>query len=176
LAAAVDPTDAFVHVAPEGPIDLGGGDFAWFDDEPGSLAACRHVVRALFDGLAADGGGGRMVVIGYSQGAAAAVAALTDPGAGPIDGIVGLAVLSGFVAESAGVEQDLGCLAGVPVLVQHGRDDDVVPQFFAEDLATALVAAGAQVTTDWRAMAHERTADSVRFVGEWARPLAGVEV
>jgi len=176
LAAAIDPDGSFVHVAPEGPVDLGEGDFAWFDDEPGSLGACRRLVRALLDGLAADGGGVPIVVIGYSQGGAAAIAALTEPGAARIDGIVGLAVLSGFVAEARDVEQDLEQLGGLRVLVQHGRGDDVVPEFFAQDLAAALAATGSGATTDWRDMGHEWTADSVAVVGEWARPLAGVEV
>ena len=91
-------------------------------------------------------------------------------------GVVGLAVVSGFVAEQPGVDQDLGRLAGLPVFVQHGRDDDVVPAFFAEDLVTALDAAGADVVTDWRDMGHERTPGSVAALGEWALPLGGAEV
>jgi predicted esterase len=61
-------------------------------------------------------------------------------------------------------------------MVQHGRHDDVVPDFFAEDVATALGAAGAQVTTDWRDMGHERTDESVAALAEWIGPLAGSEV
>jgi predicted esterase len=170
LAAAVDPAGAFHHVAPQGPLELGDRSFAWFDDAPGSLAAARRSVRALLDGLVADAGR-PLVVVGFSQGGAAAVAALTGPAEGPLDGLIGLAVVNGFVAEAADVEQDLSLLAEVPVLVQHGRHDGVVPFFFAEDLATSLDVARAVVATDWRDAGHERTPEGDAVVGEWLRAV-----
>jgi predicted esterase len=170
LAADLDPDGRYHHAAPEGPLELDDGTRAWFSDERGSLAAGRSTVRALLEGLV-DDTGLEVVVVGYSQGAAVALAALTDPWRGRLEGLAGLAVLSGFLGDAHGLEQDLSLLAGVPVLIEHGRGDDVVPDFFATDLATSLEQAGAAVRTAWFDMGHERTAASLDAARSWLRGL-----
>jgi predicted esterase len=170
LAAELDPDGWFHHAAPDGPLQLEDGTRAWFSDERGSLAAGRSEVRALLEGLVEDTGLD-LVVVGYSQGAAVALAALTDPWRGRLAGLAGLAVLSGFLGDAHGLEQDLSLLAGTPVLIEHGRGDDVVPDFFAADLATSLEDAGAAVRTAWFDMGHERTAASLDAARNWLRGL-----
>lgn len=139
LAEQLDPRGRWHHVAPEGPIPLAGGGRAWFDDDPGSVRSTRDLLGGMVVDLGALGG---MRLFGRSQGAAAGLLSFAGLDLPPPSAVV---LSSGFLMESPGVPVDLTRLRGVPVLIQHGRDDDVVPSFFATDLATALEAAGAQV-------------------------------
>ena len=166
FASELDPAGRFHHVTAAGPIGLGDGTFAWFDDTPGSLARCGSVVRSLLCGLSHDQPA-PVVVVGYSQGGAAALAAMVEAVADPAPGIAALAVVSGFLAEDTQVGIDLGRLHGLPVLVQHGEADEVVPAFLAEDLVGALRAAGVDAALDLRPLGHERDAGSVEALRGW---------
>jgi phospholipase/carboxylesterase len=161
LARQIDPDARFAHVAPEGPYDTVGGGREWFSDTAGSLARTQIVLSSLFAELAATG---PVVVVGYSQGAAAALATLTSPGAPSVKAV---ACVSGYLGEEPGLDHNLGRLAGTTVLVQHGRQDDVVPDFLARDLVTALEAAAVDVTAQWFEMGHERTVESLAALTEW---------
>jgi predicted esterase len=161
LAQQIDPDRRFRHVAPEGPLAVPGGGRAWFSDQPGTLAKSRATLAAVFTELAASA---PVVVVGYSQGGAAALATLSSPD-GPRVGAV--ACVSGYLGEEPGLDHDLGRLVGTSVLVQHGLHDDVVPDFLARDLVTALEAAGVDVVAEWFDMGHERTAESRAALAAW---------
>jgi len=164
LAAAIDPDGTAVHVTPDGPVVLRTGEHAWFDNgSASSIRTAGAVVRGALEGV--DGPG--VVVVGWSQGGAAALAALALEDAEPLPGVVGLALLGSFLADAPGLHYDLSRLAGVPVLIQHGSDDDVVPAFFAADLAHALTDAGVEVDHREVPLGHELDDAAVAEVAEW---------
>lgn len=134
LADRLDPLGRFDHVTPNGPVTIGPDSYAWFDGDTASGLA--QAAAGLSDGVAGS------VLVGWSQGGAAALATVAVSGAPSIEALI---LVSGFLIDAPGVEYDLSVLAGVPILVQHGRQDEVVPSFFAEDLAQSLIDAGALV-------------------------------
>ncbi len=142
LAERIDPDRAFHHVVPVGPVSVSGGR-AWFGDQPDSLADATHTVASLLRGLCEDQGG-PVFAVGYSQGAAALLAALAAPST-PAASLSGVVCISGFLPEPPEGEWHLDRLKDVPVLLQHGRGDDVVPAFLAADLAAMLSTAGVSV-------------------------------
>lgn len=146
-----------------------GQDLGWFDDSAESVLAAADTVAALIEGLVEDQPG-EVVAVGYSQGAAALLAALTAPRNQRIN-VAGVACISGFLPDATGTEWDLGRLRGVEVFVQHGRDDDVVPAFMAKDLAALLEEAGASLTYEELHMGHERTPESIASARAWLSAL-----
>ena len=161
LARELDPDGRFHHVAPQGSTRTTTGGYEWFSPEPGTLAAAQAVLGPLLAELSATG---PVTVVGYSQGGAAALATLTSPD-GPT--VMAVACVSGYLGEEPGLDHDLARLAGTPVLIQHGRHDEVVPDFLAADLVAALEAAGIAVRAQWFDMGHERTADSLAALRDW---------
>lgn len=141
LAERLDPAGRWHHIAPRGPLAVDDG-WAWFDDTESSLGVTRQLLGGLLSELAAEG---PLRVFGRSQGAAAALIALSAAGAPEPDALV---ISSGFLPEASDLTIDLTRLDGVRVLVQHGRHDHVVPVFFATDLADVLQMAGAVVEVD----------------------------
>ncbi|HKY14587.1 MAG TPA: hypothetical protein VJM33_06645 [Microthrixaceae bacterium] len=166
LARELDPDRHWDHHAPEGPLVVTGGGRAWFDVEvDGSLAGSIKAVREVVDHTSANGvEPDGVVVVGYSQGAAAALAALATTGAPRIGRLV---CMSGFVVDGAGLEYDWSQLAETAVLLVHGEQDDVVPSFFSEDLATLLVDAGIDVTHQTFPIGHDRSPEEIDAVRAW---------
>jgi phospholipase/carboxylesterase len=80
-------------------------------------------------------------VIGFSQGAALTYTlAILHP-----DRIRALAALSGFIPRGAEDLLATGILAGKPIFVSHGRQDDMVPVELARRSVTLLERSGANV-------------------------------
>jgi phospholipase/carboxylesterase len=80
-------------------------------------------------------------VIGFSQGAALTYTlAILHP-----DRIRALAALSGFIPRGAEDLLASGILAGKPIFVSHGRQDDMVPVELARRSVTLLERSGAKV-------------------------------
>ncbi len=156
-------------VFPEAPIELGGlyGDSrAWWlldlarleadlrsgkpsdrsGELPEGLPAARDHVTRLLDQLQArfSIANEDLVLGGFSQGAMlsldVALHRETPPSA--------LILMSGtLIAESAWAPR-MAKLAGVPIIMSHGRNDALLPYAVAERLRDKLVAAGAQV--EWQ--------------------------
>ncbi len=162
LAGGIDPDGRADHVTPEGPVPVDGAHRAWF--EGGSAESIRHGAEVLRAALAASEAGAPRVVVGWSQGGAAALAALATPGAPTVDALV---LLGAFLADAPGLDYDLSLLAGTQVLIQHGEHDDVVPSFFAEDLATTLRAVGVTVELQLVPLGHELDRAAVAAVATW---------
>jgi phospholipase/carboxylesterase len=163
LAEGLDPHGSAAHLAPNGPLVLRGGERAWFHN--GDAASIRAGAAVVRDAIVQAGPG--PLIVGWSQGGAAALAALATDG--PAPGIAGLVLLGSFLADAPDLDYDLTLLAGVPVLIQHGRHDDVVPAFFAADLAVALADAGALVDHREVPLGHELDAAAIAEVAEWLR-------
>lgn len=141
LAERLDPAGRWHHIAPRGPLAVGDG-WAWFDDTESSLGVTRQLLGGLLGELTTQG---PLRIFGRSQGAAAALVALSASGTPMPDALV---ISSGFLPEARDLTIDLTRFDGVRVLIQHGRHDDVVPAFFATDLGAVLQTAGAAVEVD----------------------------
>ena len=132
-------------VAPGAPRNADGVR-SWFESGPRGADAgdIRRSVDRLEDTVARlQGGGSRVVVAGFSQGAAVVAVALRHGLA--VDAAV---ALRAFLPE----HEDLGTPSGVhavaggrPVLVTAGRNDDVVPDFLSEGAADLLRSEGLAV-------------------------------
>jgi len=147
------------------PIPYGPG-FAWFDvqfgpdgvrsvDADGILAAGANV--ADFAGSCAEP---RKVLIGFSQGAAVALAAA----ALEADQFVAVAALSGFPPPNFDL---LTAGNGPAILLQHGDEDRVVSPRFSQDMAAALQGANKKVTHRKYPMDHTISPESFGDLRRW---------
>jgi phospholipase/carboxylesterase len=174
LATELDAPVRFV--VPAAPLELGGlyGDArAWWlidlmrleqdirsgavrdrrDEVPDGLPEARAHVMRLVDELqarlavAAD----QLVLGGFSQGAMLALDVALHRAAPP----AGLILMSGTLLAESVWQARMASLAGVPVVLSHGRRDGLLPFSVAELLRDRLTAAGAEV--DWVSFggAHE---------------------
>jgi phospholipase/carboxylesterase len=166
----VHESDAPVRlVFPAAPLSLGGmyGDSrAWWmldlarlndelrrgvprdrrDEIPEGFVEARDRVMQLVDQLAERFAiaPDRLVLGGFSQGAMVSLDVALHRAVPP----AGLILMSGTLIAEAAWQPRMARLAGVPVMMSHGRDDVVLPFQVAEILRDRLVAAGAAV--DWR--------------------------
>jgi phospholipase/carboxylesterase len=166
LAAALDGPIRFA--VPAAPLELGGlyGDSrAWWlidlmrleeelrrgvardrrDEVPDGLPEARRQVIAFVDELSArfSIGADQLVLGGFSQGAMLALDVALHRDKPP----AGLVLMSGTLIAESVWQARMGQLAGVPVMLSHGRRDGLLPFSVAEILRDRLVEAGAAV--DW---------------------------
>jgi predicted esterase len=121
------------------------GEWAWFDDGPrgadaASLDRAAGTVAGLICSATTELGIGtdRVVLGGFSQGAATALVAAAELGRRGVAPLAGLLLQAGFVPESDGPDVQVEAIAAGSVLVQHPSDDEVVPAFMGKDLAAIL--------------------------------------
>ncbi|MGI9578952.1 MAG: TIGR03619 family F420-dependent LLM class oxidoreductase [Microthrixaceae bacterium] len=139
---------------------------SWFDTtargaDPASLERSRRILSAVAQGTAARSGG-PVVLAGFSQGAAMALAL------GDVEGVVGVVGLCPFLPES----DDLDLAAGPPALLLPATDDDVVPAFLGEDAASAMGMAGREVSVSTVAGGHMVRDEAATQVRSWIENLA----
>ena len=113
-----------------GPMDL------WAMDPPGRAGA-----RDQLDALLRQFDSRRRILVGFSQGGMLAMDYVLHGGR-----VDGLALLSSTRIAFADWQARLPCLAGLPVLVAHGRVDDELSFAAGEELRDAAIAGGADVT------------------------------
>jgi phospholipase/carboxylesterase len=188
LAPAFDPR--FQVVSLRGPLVRGPDSFAWFVAEPTprgfriivpeQLAASRDaIVGFLAEAVAAyDADPARVYLLGFSQGAIMSLTtALTMP-----ERLAGVVAIAGRIPPE--VEPWIvppARTAGLPLLLEHGRFDRVLPISWAERARPLLERA--QVALDYReydaphsispAMRDEAAAWLAARLDEPARPSAG---
>jgi phospholipase/carboxylesterase len=170
LVSLAGEIDAPVRlVFPAAPLELGGlyGDSrAWWmldvarledalrrgvprdlrDEVPDGLRAARdHVIRFL-DQLAARFAiaDDQLVLGGFSQGAMVSLDVALHRPRPP----AGLILMSGTLLNEGEWQPRMASLAGVPVMLSHGRHDALLPYPIAELLRDRLTEAGAAV--DWQ--------------------------
>lgn len=166
----------FPH-APFRPVTVNGGYVmrSWYDirhldfdapdrEDEGDVLAATAWVEAL---VAAEGARGvpadRVVLVGFSQGAALALhTALRHP-----TRLAGLAVLSGYRIRPHADGEWHPANAHLPVLVHHGRFDDVVPPAAGDQVADRLRAAGHPVRHATFPMAHALCEPQVAALAAW---------
>lgn len=144
--------------------DITGMEIARGQDEAGirqSMAQVEALIVSESDrGIAHD----RMILAGFSQGGAIALAAAVRRNA-PLAGAVGLSTYLPLGAESAA--ESTAESRATPVFLAHGAQDPVVPQTLGERSRDHLVELGYQVT--WRSypMQHSVCAEEIRDLADW---------
>jgi phospholipase/carboxylesterase len=143
-----DPDGRWLVVVPEprlrsadGPIWYSVGENGLDQGAlSGSLDALSDCVGKVLDetGLGSD----RLVIAGFSQGGALALASLLIPSFHPTPNAV--AVLAGYLPDHDDI--DLASAMDRPVLVAHGRDDATVDTIRGRSAAKALDRSGAIVS------------------------------
>ncbi|MBP9088947.1 MAG: alpha/beta fold hydrolase [Kofleriaceae bacterium] len=153
------------YAMPEAPIELGGlyGDSrAWWrldleelerdiasgrprdrrSEIPEGLSDARRKVNALLDALIVQYKPTKVILGGFSQGAMLALDAALYRDKRP-DGLI---LMSGTLLNSTAWQKRMPKLKGCPIVMSHGRRDQLLPFAIAEQLSDLLSDAGADVT------------------------------
>lgn len=137
-------------------------DFSW------AITALTDFIEALPDAYGADPD--NIFVLGFSQGAAAALAtAMRRPGL-----IKGVAALVGFAPEIPDEMADQKPLQGLPVFMAAGERDDRIPLEVARRGRDIVRLAGGDVTYDEYRTGHKLNSQGVRDLTAWWEKLAEV--
>jgi phospholipase/carboxylesterase len=180
-------------VFPAAPLELGGlyGDArAWWlldldrlqdelrrgvprdrrDEVPDGLIAARDHMNRLIDQLVVQLGitDDQLVLGGFSQGAMLSLDVALHRPRPP----AGLILMSGTLLAESVWRPRMASLAGVPVMMSHGRHDPLLPYSIAEVLRDRLTEAGAAV--DWQPFvgAHEIPRGALDAANRLLRKLA----
>ena len=170
----LDAQGSFAAVLPRGPIAAAGTPgFMWYDfgDASGASEALSEL-DALVDEQCADLGFTRSEAIfaGFSQGAGLALALglfASHPARVPPAGVLAMSpfALTGDIASR-----------DVPVLVQHGTHDPLIPVKRSRELARELRGAGVPTVYREYPMEHQVVMESLRDAREWLEQvLAGAQ-
>lgn len=159
------PKEAAVF-APRGLFAAEGGFGWWLTDDYAAtfeqgIAALREFVSGVRAAYPVDPA--RVVLVGFSQGAAASAALLLKEPALAC----GVALLAGFVPRIAHEWAKTDRLAGKRVFIAHGVDDTTVPIDDARSARDVLTAAGAQVTYGEYPVAHKMNPAGLRALRQW---------
>lgn len=164
------PEDCAV-VSLRGPIELGPGNYAWFQNQgigrpiPASL---RETMDWFTQWRSQQGEGRKVVLIGFSGGAAfVGGLALDDP-----SGYAGVAMLYGTVPFAAGVPTLPQRLAGVPVFHAQATNDDVMPKdLMARTWRYLNEESGATLEATLTNAGHALTEDALTKLAAWVQNL-----
>lgn len=107
-------------------------------------------------------GGRRLLVVGFSNGAALATNLLLNRP----ERLAGGVLLRALVPMAPARLPDL---SGRTVFLASGRSDPFIPEARAQELAEVLGQAGAQVTVNWTNGGHQLTAAELDQAGDWLR-------
>ena len=174
LAARLATLPEGLHVVtPRSTIDDGGP--VWFrSDEHGpveaDLLASLDQIEAAITDACAEGGFGRdqVVVGGFSQGGATALALVLRGGGGESP-VAGVFCVSGWLPHADAIAYDASALAagGTRALVVHGADDEVVAVQQGRSAARYLDRHG--VTTRFVELPgdHHLGAEAIDELGAW---------
>ena len=174
LLPYLDPEGRFLTVLPRGPVAVPPG-FGWYDiaaiagGEPDD-ATFVSSLRALDDLLdevcgTHEKSRAEAIVAGFSQGGALAVA--LGLGRSDRDHPAGVLAMSAYLPEVDGVEYDWDAAKDIPVLVQHGTHDPLLPVERGRALAEALEEHGVPVTYGEYPIEHQVAMESVQQAHDW---------
>jgi len=172
----IDPSgDWFVGVA--APVAEGPDGPMWYAvDEDGpdldGVATAVARVSAGLDAVAAEAGVGReqVVLAGYSQGGALALATTLDPSSGAVPRAT--AMLAGYLVNRDDADMAFDRVSGRPVLVAHGADDHVVETMRGRSTAKVLHRKGALVSWAEVAGGHRFGPDLLAPLRTWLTAVA----
>ena len=168
LLSYLDPEGRFLTVLPRGPVAAPPG-FAWFDlagdATDATWASSLDALDDLLDEVCAANGKDRAqaIVGGFSQGGGLAVALglRRSPRPHPL----GVLAMSPIAPD--GIDYDWEAAAAVPVLVQHGTDDPLVPVARGRALARSLLEHGVPLVYQEYPMGHAVALESVQAAKAW---------
>ncbi len=190
------PREAAI-VTPRAPHKLDSGGYVWFahderatesrpDEFTEAVATLRHFVSSLptLHPISHD----RIVLIGFSQGAAVCQAlTLSYPeitlglasiaGASPVHSVPPSPEGPGSGNELGRYAPDLprhNSLAGMPIFIAHGRDDDTVPIESARSSRENFTRKNAAVTYHEYESGHKLNAQGFRDLGAWLQEILTV--
>jgi phospholipase/carboxylesterase len=167
----------FPH-APARPVTVNGGYVmpAWYDimemeiDRKADIAGLMASAQAInaFIGRELDRGiaSRRIVIAGFSQGGAVAyqVALSHDK---PLGGLLAmstyLATADTLAYQAANKE--------IPIRIQHGEDDPVVPEHLGRQAATRLIEKGYRVTYQKYPMEHSVCPAQIGDISQWLQAV-----
>ena len=165
----------FPH-APARPVSVNGGYVmpSWYDiyeiaidrtiDEPQILASAAAIHQFIDHEIANGIPSQRIYVVGFSQGGAVAYqASLTYPK--PLGGL--LAMSTYFATPNLCTKTDTN--AHLPILIQHGTLDSVVPESLGQRAHTALTDHGWAATYTTYPMDHEVCLEQIQDTATWLK-------
>jgi thioredoxin 1 len=182
LLPYLDPDGRFVTILPRGPIAAPPG-FAWYDiggvtgngeRADATFLANLDALDDLLDAAAEEHGLPRReaIVGGFSQGAAMALA--LGLRRSDREHPTGVLAMSTYLPEIEGLEYDWDAAREIPVLVQHGSEDPLIPVERGRALARTLAGHGVPVVYREYPMQHQVALESVRDAAQWlASVIAG---
>jgi thioredoxin 1 len=174
LLPYLDPDGHFVTVLPRGPVAAPPG-FAWYDfglpeaEVAAVFASAVDQLDDLLDEAAAEHDLPRSeaIVGGFSQGAGLALALALR--AGDRSRPLGVLAMSPALPHRSldEIRPDWDAAAKIPVLLQHGTHDPLVPVARARNLAHELEDHGAPVVYSEFPMEHQVALESVQQAQSW---------
>ena len=173
LAPALDPR--FFVVSARAPITLGHGSYGWYHVQftptgplidAGEAEDSRQLIIKFVEELAGSYNidRNRVFVMGFSQGCIMSIAAiLTEPAR--FAGAVGMSgrLLPGILGKIAPAEE----LKGLPVMIVHGTQDQVLPIAFGHEIKEALEDLPLDLTYREYPMSHSISQQSLADIAEW---------
>jgi thioredoxin len=183
LLPYLDPEGRFLAVLPRGPVAAPPG-FAWYgiDSVQASGATADTTFLSslqelddLLDQVCTEQGKerGEAVVGGFSQGAALALALGLRQSDRPHPAAI--LALSTYLPEVDGLTYDWDAAPSIPVLLQHGTDDPLIPIERGRAAAQALEEHGSPVTYREYPMGHEVSLPSIQQAHEWLLAVSAGE-
>jgi thioredoxin len=181
LLPYLDPTGRFVAVMPRAPHDAPGAPgYAWFPItgegvEADAFRAAVDLVDSFVDEQCEALGFERSAAVlgGFSQGAGIALAVGLRTGA--VTRPAGLLAMSPFAPGWDLLDIDWDAARGIPVLVQHGTEDPMIPVGAARDLSRALTEHEVPLVSLEYPMGHQVALESIRDAQAWLDRVAAGE-
>jgi thioredoxin len=174
LLPYLDPEGRFLTVLPRGPVAAPPG-FAWYDiggitgghREDVTFLDSLDQLDRLLDTVCEEHDRARSeaIVAGFSQGGGLAVALGLRRSERPHPAAV--MALSSYLPDVEGVEYDWDAAPQIPVLVQHGTDDPLIPVERGRALATTLMEHDVPVVYEEYPMGHAVALESIQAAKRW---------
>ena len=162
--------------APDRPITINGGMVmpGWYDikgmdikdkQDTVGMAESTLMLNGLIDDQISKGvPSENIIVAGFSQGGAVAYHA----GLRNENKLAGILALSTYLAFAEAVEQERSVAnLAIPILVNHGSHDPVVPLAYGQTSVDVLRALDYQVTMKIYPMEHQVVLEQITQIGQW---------
>jgi len=176
--------DGIRWIFPDGPMEMPGpwGGRAWYEippDSPRGILQSRKLLFELIERLEHEKiPSRRIALMGFSQGAVMSL----DVGLRFPRRIAGIVAMSGYLAlpETLRAEKSPAA-AGLPILMTHGKNDDVLSVDGAREAQAVLRAEGASVRLSEYLMGHQVIPEVLDEVEKFlikifeTEPLSGTE-
>ena len=167
----------FPH-APTMPVTVNGGFVmpAWYDilemqidrkvDQPGLLASVKAIGGFIDRELARGIAGKRLVIAGFSQGGAVAYH-LALSYATPLGGLL---AMSTYLA-TADILPYGAANKEIPIMIQHGARDPIVPEALGRKAAARLTREGYKISYQSYPMEHSVCPAQITDISKWLQAI-----